>query len=143
MEYGPVTVDAFSSTKFAFNGGLSIPAGTYDIIYVRGAMRYDNLSPTSGGRVGPWLISTGPAEGSNNDMVRFEYYLNGVLTNYHAPADFTYYVSQAALEAALSYKISVRFVHSGGVIKVWVRQTNTGDNTAGNPNPTFILRRVA
>lgn len=109
-----------------FAGGAGLPAGTYRISYVTGALRY------------------GPSFNfSVNFDVNYFYYITAGGADFNpAPGLTTQYASQAACQAANAGLFVDVVISAGTVLGVRLLDGAYGDNIAGSPNPTFLLTRL-
>jgi hypothetical protein len=124
IEGGPITPDIYSPTVSYFG---SYPAGTYQIAYINGALKYN---PAQGWALNAWSI---------NPSGYIIVYSAGTLQ--FPGSNFVTFPSQAAVEA-YNAGISQLIVHSGGSIGMFLTDTIYGDNLPGNPNPTFGLTKI-
>lgn len=125
--YPEVMPSIFTNDVSYWNGGGSLPAGTYQVRYKSGAMKYN---PGFGWSVN-YEINAG-----------FRIVFSGGASQVEGP--FTTYgdnLDQAAAEAA-NAGATVDFVHTGGTIGIYLLDIPYGDNSNGFPNPTFDLVRL-
>lgn len=126
-DYGNVLPDVFSSAVATWNSGMPLPAGTYRISYVTGAMMYANCIPPC------WSVNTVGAgfhvkyDGGAGDVL-FPGSTTGRLTEPETYAD--------------NAGIFIDVVHAGGTIGITLVDAPYGDNVAGSPTPTFNLMRL-
>ncbi|HMJ14292.1 MAG TPA: choice-of-anchor Q domain-containing protein [Polyangiaceae bacterium] len=124
-----------------FNGGSSLPAGTYQLSYVDGCMKYSgNYAWTihTGSALSPlpakwWLVRESPTE-----RVLVPPGTVGYLPSNGAFADF------AACVAANQEQPPIRFQHPGGRLAIWLSDDNYPDNVGGldGRNPKWRLERL-
>jgi hypothetical protein len=143
---GEVSSDATASnlslfgTPVYFNGGEALPAGTYEVTYVDGCIRY-------GGGQG-WTVNAYDAGGCCN------WWLIGETTSELVvvlPGTIGYAVGSGAFAvfeecvAASQAAPPVEFEHAGGPLAIWLRDSPYSDNSAGEDgrNPKWRLRRLS
>ena len=113
-----------------FDGGASLPAGTYTISYVTGAVH-------SGSPAGWYLNCALCGVGGSGFYMRYPG-SGSIFGDPIFPGTGGAYSSQAAVQAA-NNGASYTFTHTGGQIGLY----NPGGFTAGSPNPTFALTQIA
>lgn len=127
LDYGTqTTTDLVNETKYYWNSGDAIPAGTYRVEYVSGWWR--------------------PYTGNSNHCVQHSYapvgpfikYNNGA-SSLRAPGIVGDYSTSAACEAANAGSYA-NFTHTGGTISVYLYDTDHSLNDG--PGITVRLRRI-
>lgn len=112
-----------TGTTVWFDGGAAIAAGTYDLTYIEGAMKYRNADDAQ------WKIHRDAKYGWRivdiNGKVKAK-----------CPGRTVGYTSQAECEAA-NAGATTSFVWPGGVMGLKLVDLLYRDNVAGGPNPTF------
>jgi hypothetical protein len=122
MDLGTITPPITSGSGASWG---TVPAGNYRISYVNGALRY--------GANALWFLNI------DNGLAHEGYKIvHSGGTQVEFPGTFDAYGSQALVEAANVGK-SILIHHTGGEIKMYLTDSNYGDNGAGMPNPTFRL----
>lgn len=129
QDYGDITPDVFSSTVTLWNAGDPVlPAGTYRISYVTGAMEYAMCFP-----IQCWSVNTIGAG--------FHIKYNGGAADVLFPASPNGFPTQPQAWAD-NAGLFINIVHTGGSIGMFLMDAPYGDNVAGTPNPTFNLVRM-
>lgn len=121
-DYGTIAPTVFSSVGASWG---TLPAGTYRVSYVNGAMRYGNNAL--------WLLNLNNGLATAGFKIRHS---GGTTVDF--PGTTGTYGSQALVEAANAGK-SIAITHTGGTISMFLNDTDYGDNHAGSPGPTFRL----
>lgn len=126
-DYGNVVPDVFSSSVAYWNSGMNLPAGTYRISYVTGAMMYAPCVPPC------WSVN---AVGAG-----FHVLYNNMLADVLFPAATTGRLTEPEVYADNAGKF-VDIVHTGGTLGMRLVDAPYGDNVAGVPTPTFNLIKL-
>ena len=124
-DYGNIVPDIMSPTIAYWHSGNPVPAGTYRVSYVTGAMEYAPCAPTQ-----CWQVN---AIGAG-----FHIKYNGGAADVLFPASSADFPTQPPVYAENAGKF-IEFVHTGGTIGMMLVDAPYADNVAGTPNPTFKL----
>jgi len=120
IDYGTITPIITSNAASSWG---TVPAGTYKVSYVNGALRYGNNAF--------WLL--------NIAFANKGYYIrHSGGTTIEFPGTTGTYGSQALVEAANAGR-QITINHTGGTIEMFLDDLNYSDNHPGAPNPTFRL----
>ena len=126
IDYGNIIPDIFSSTRKCWVPG-GLPAGTYRIKYVTGAMEY---APCT---IPCWNVNTVGAG------YHVEY--NNGSADLVFPAVTTARVTEAEVHSDNAGRF-IDIMHTGGSICMYLQDAPYGDNVHGTPDPTFNLRKL-
>jgi hypothetical protein len=142
--FGEVTSEATADdlslfgTPVYFNGGTSLPAGTYVVSYVDGCMKYSagqgwTVNAYADGSDGWWLI------GASTDDKKLV--LPGNIGFQVGAGGFAMFEDCVAASTAARPET---FEHAGGQLGIWLQDSPYTDNLAGEGgrNPKWSLVRI-
>jgi hypothetical protein len=126
-------------TPVFFDGGQTLPAGTYEVTYLDGCIHYGSgqgwtvNAYDAGGCCNWWLIG---ATTSDQRLV-----LPGTIGWQAGAGAFNDFEECVAASLVVP---PVTFEHAGGPLGIWLRDSPYSDNSAGldGRNPKWRLRRV-